>query len=200
MNGSALQPAWHEPSARWCQWYAVSFRSDFCHASYTAQHDSLAPPSIHLRHHLRPSEFPDSGAATNAAVSSLVVHSDPASSSDRPTPLIFIPTLHPHLHLSPPPRPPPPPSLLYLTSSLTLPPSFCPPPLPHVPSLATASRRALCMCSAPSSSSSSSVFVLPSRLFTFTTQLLTSRTFVWKPLLGFPHSCHHTDYATFIEG
>lgn len=160
-------------------------KSNFCHIGYTAQQDSPASPhpSIHLRHRLHPlrvSRF----WCSNAAVSSLVVHSDPGSSLNRPTPLIFIPTLHPHLHLSPPPRPPPPPPLPSLSPSL--PPHFIslylslylPPSLPHVPSLATASRRALCMRNAPSSSSSSSsVFVLPCRLFTFTTQLLTSHTF-----------------------
>lgn len=126
----------------------------FCHVSYTAQ--LLLNPPIHLRHGLHPFRVPTLWCS-NAAVSSLVVHSEPASSLDRPTPLIFIPTLHPHLHLSPPPRPPPPPSLspphfisLHLSPS-SLPPSFRPPSLPHVPSLATASRRALCMRSAPSS-------------------------------------------------
>lgn len=78
-----------------------------------------------------PFEFPDSGVAT--LPSPLVVHSEPGSSLDRPTPLIFIPTriltyiyhlprvllllLFP---LSLPPYP------FYLTLSLTLPPAFSP--------------------------------------------------------------------------
>lgn len=149
--------------------------------------------------------IPSLGSGAAALLShSLVVHGEPCSSLERPTPLIFIPTLHPHLHLSPPPRPPHPsltPSLPYLTSSRTLPPpSLCPPPLPHVPSLASVSRRALYMQNAPSSSSSSSAFVLPSLLFTFTTQLLTSHTFVWKPPQGFPPVCCRRAYAAVREG
>lgn len=41
-----------------------------------------------------------------ATKDSLVVHTELCSSLELPTPLIFIPTLNPHLHLSPPPRPP----------------------------------------------------------------------------------------------
>lgn len=167
---------------------------NFCLITYTIQDGALASPqpSIHLPHHLHPSAFLDSGVATLPS-HSLVVHGELCSSLERPTPLIFIPTLHPHLHLSPPPRPPHPslpPSLISLHHSPSLPLSFCPPSLPHVPLLATVSRRALYMRNAPSSSSSSSasVFVLPCLLLTFTTQLLTSHTFVWKPPQGFPLS------------
>lgn len=165
---------------------------NFCLITYTIQDGALASPhpSIHLLRHLHPSEFLDSGVATLPS-HSLVVHGELCSSLERPTPLIFIPTLHPHLHLSPPPRPPHPslpPLSHFITHPPSLPPSFCPPSLPHVPSLATVSRRALYMQNAPSSSSSSPVFVLPGLLFTFTTQLLTSHTFVWKPPQGFPLS------------
>lgn len=72
--------------------------------------------------------IPSLGSGAAALLShSLVVHGELCSSLERPTPLIFIPTLHPHLHLSPPPRPPHPslsPSLPYLTLSRTLPPSL----------------------------------------------------------------------------
>lgn len=55
-----------------------------------------------------------------ATKDSLVVHTELCSSLEHPTPLIFIPTLNPHLHLSPPPRPPHPSLLLSLHHSPSL--------------------------------------------------------------------------------
>lgn len=163
---------------------------NLCLITYTIQDGALASPqpSIHLPHHLHPSEFLDSGVATLPS-HSLVVHGELCSSLERPTPLIFIPTLHPHLHLSPPPRPPHP-SLPPLSHFITHPPSLF-----HFARLLSLTflhlpqcHAALFTCRTLPPPPPPPLFVLPCLLFTFTTQLLTSHTFVWKPPQGFPLS------------
>lgn len=121
MNKGALLPAWHESSQRWCQPYAVSFKCPsqtflMLHSTawFNCSSSPIAspPPSSSSN---RISRF----LCSNAAIHSLVVHSEPGSSLHHPTPLIFIPALCPHLHLSPPPRPPPPSRIsLHLSPSL----------------------------------------------------------------------------------